>query len=380
MERRKALALTSLLMVLLASFALTAPTSAEYAKNERYLVMGGALDSLTQMGIFPVSHSPFATRAPWLTPGEMALNITYSNSWTSAQYGDIVNLTVPAESYAGVYHEWYDESSDLWFTLSHYMAEDDGYGWIFLDDQKGDVDCYTLHNNTGAYWKSPSPKLGELAASVGSVPSPGPDGVAGTDDDGFGDGTKDPPGSSILILPSKLLCKWASGDDPFGTYYTLFDIAWPVVFTTGTSYGIVDEPASAIDGANATKIGKPVEKLHSGTPWDDPDANVYVSYASCWGMLDVFTPDWGDLDVFYYLTTYNVREDEAIWGDVTMDGVVDSTDDGTFGVAYGAIDEFRGNSPATPEFDARCDFNNDNVVDSTDDGTFGVYWGAILLG
>jgi hypothetical protein len=373
MERRKALALASLLMILLASFALIVPTSAE--QNERLLVMGGTLDACTQLGPFEPTlwDTPFQTREPWLTPGVMEMNVTYSDRWYSETYGYVVNITVHAEDFAGVYHEWYDSTSSLDFNLLNYMKSgEDGYGWIFLDDQKGDVDCYTFHNDTGAYWGPESSLAGDLAASVSSAPSPGPDGVAGTGDDGFGDGTKDPAGSSILILPTYTRCEFWTGS----AWAELFDIKWPIVFTTGTSYGIVKESSSAIDLTESTGEGKPQELLHSGTPWDDPEWNIYITYVSCWGMLNVYTPDYGDLDVFYNIITYNVRDDPAYlrWGDANQNGMVDGLDYGAFGATWGKRDEHFGYTPADTGFDARFDFNDNGMIDGLDYGTFGANW------
>lgn len=55
-------------------------------------------------------------------------------------------------------------------------------------------------------------------------------------------------------------------------------------------------------------------------------------------------------------------------GDINADGIVDSTDNGLFSLAYGSIVGDR-------NYNANCDFNNDGAIDSTDDGAFGIYWG-----
>jgi len=374
-EKRRALALAGLITILLASFALIAPTSAEYPKKEHYLVMGGILDACTQLGPFEPTFwsTPFQTREPWLTPGAMKQNVTFSDRWLSGTYGYLVNITVPAETFVGVYHEWYDDTSDLTFNLLHYMESgEDGYGWIFLDDLKGDVDCYTFHNDTAAYWGPESSLAGDQAAAVGSVPSPGIDGVGGTDDDGFGDGTKDPAGSSILILPSYVRCEYWTGS----AWAELFEIPWPVVLTTATSYGIVKEPNSAINLTDSTEVGKPQEFLHSGTPWDDPGWNAYITYVSCWGMLNIWTPAYGYLDVFYDVNMYTVKDDPAYlrWGDANQNGMLDGLDYGMFGATWGKMDEKFEKQPADPEFDARFDFNNNGMIDGLDYGTFGANW------
>jgi len=363
MESKKAVAIVSLLTVLLAFFALVPPAS--YAKPDirqgRYYIMGGALEACTQLGIFPATFwiTPFQTRPPDLTPLLMTVNVTASDPWfLASNNGWIVNLTIPAAAFVGVYHSWYDNTSELWFNLQHYLPSD-GHGWIFLNGT-GDVDCYTFNNDTGTYWKSPSPKAGQLAALTGNTPDVGPDGVPGTGDDGFGDGTKDPRGSSIVILPSWLRCEWAK--PPFNpTFSELFDIQWPVVFTTGTAYDIVDEPASEIDGANATRSGQPQEFYagldgYAPVAWGTPYCDAYIKYACCWSMLNIFTADYGDLDVMFAITYKLMREDCALPDIMGENEYVTISDIRRAAKAYDQYDESWPSKPtADPLFDAGAD-------------------------
>jgi hypothetical protein len=315
MERKKNWALAGLLIILLASFVLIAPTPVSAQENHHYTLIGGTLEAQTQLFIFPVSISPYATRDSDIKPLVYGNNITFTDPWFyNSTYGHLVNITVPSESFDGVFHEWYDAGSGIWFNLNHTLPQD-GYGWIFLN-QTSDVDCYTFNNNTGSYWGPESPKAGELAALTGNIPDLGSDGIAGTADDGFGDYTADPPGSSILILPSYLRCEfWADGSTD---WELLFEMEWPIMFTTGTAYDIVDEPDSELDNMNYTRTGQPWEFYadldHPGEygiiPWGHGGHNAYVTYAGCWSMLEVYTgPDYQYLDVLYAILYRLVRDD-----------------------------------------------------------------------
>lgn len=58
----------------------------------------------------------------------------------------------------------------------------------------------------------------------------------------------------------------------------------------------------------------------------------------------------------------------TLLGDADGDGVVDSTDLGLLGLAWGS-------TQGQPLYNPNCDFNSDGVVDSTDLGIIGLYWG-----
>jgi hypothetical protein len=332
--------------------------------TSRYFVMGGTLEACTQLGPFPATfwETPFQTRPPDLTPSLLEMNLTFSDPWELNPDEWIVNITVPDDNFVGLYHEWYDTTSGKWFNLQHYMPEGtNGYGWVFLNET-GDVDCYTFNDDTGVYWGPESPESGELAAAAGQLPSNGTDGVAGTADDGFGDGTPDPPGSSIIMLPSWVRCEWA---EPAGSYSLLFDVSWPVVFTTGTAYDIVDEDASQLDGVNATRTGKPWE-FYAGldhpsdqVPWGYGYCNAYATYACCWSMLDLYTADFGDLDVMFAILYKLMREDCVVADIKGENEEVDIFDVRRAAKAYGTFDEsFPDKANADALFDAAADWKD----------------------
>jgi len=331
--------------------------------TSKYFVMGGTLEACTQLGSFPATFwvTPFQTRPPDLTPLLLEMNLTFSDPWELNPDEWIVNITVPDDSFVGLYHEWFDTASGKWFNLQHYMPEGtNGYGWVFLNDT-GDVDCYTFNDDTGVYWGPESSESGELVAATGQLPSNGTDGVAGTGDDGFGDGTPDPPGSSIIILPSWMRWEWA---EPAGSYSVLFDVSWPIVFTTGTAYDIVDESASELDGVNATRTGKPWEFYagldHPGdqVSWGYGYCNAYATYACCWSMLNVYTADFGDLDVMFAILYKLMREDVAL-PDISGDNEQISISDVRRAArAYDQYDERFGKAAADENFDAAADVKN----------------------
>ena len=57
-------------------------------------------------------------------------------------------------------------------------------------------------------------------------------------------------------------------------------------------------------------------------------------------------------------------------GDINCDGVVNSTDFGILGVAWGS-------TIGEPNYIPEADINGNGVVDSTDLGILGVHWGEI---
>lgn len=341
-------------------------------QEHRYWVMGG----ITTTCGHRIAYSPwwwdvpFHTREPYLTPNLMSYNIAFSDP---DPVTGVVYLTVPAETYVGLEHVWYDDLGlfgyPFWVWLRFTITMDaDGYGWLFTgegtDPILGDVDYNTFSNNSGVYW-SPD---GEPAASISALPSSGPDCIAGTDDDGFGDETLDPVGSSILFLNTVVNCEWWDADNE--VWAPLYEVTWPQVMTTGTAYNIVDEPTSVINGANSTQTGQPWEFLagldHPGwkVDYDHPQWNAYVTYACVWSVLEIET-SLGPLDMLYVVVERLVREDCVI-ADISGDEKVTITDQVIASLAFGAEDEWLGGDgiPGTPDdkqvaddnYDARPDF------------------------
>jgi len=344
MEKKKAVAAASLSMFLLSSFALVVPMPPASASSvtHRYWVMGGMTCSISDLVSIPNVTlgdwtTPYHTRPPYLAPLVGQLDITFSDPWTLPGYGMIVNLTALHETYVGLQHVWYDETTITWYRLT-LTLEEDGYGWIFLN-ATGDVDCYTFNNCTGVYWKQPSLKAGEKAADTGALPSSGPDGVAGTADDGFGSGTNDPAGSSIFMLPGRMSVDcWIAS-----RWILLFTSPWPQVFTTGTAYDIVDTPGRRIDGRWNSTEGEPCEFLagedHPGwqVNYGDPKWNAYGTYACVWSALNVST-SLGPLDVIFQAKQRLVREDVLI-ADVNGDEVCNIVDIVIAALAFDSRDE-----------------------------------------
>jgi len=412
MERKKALALVGMLMILLASFALVGPippASAAIVENRRYCVMpidrkipGNIVvrDSLNEA---PIEQGIWNFTVP---PLSSYLNITFSNKWEKPGYGWIVNLTVPATSYVGISYMFYDLSINFWFRLSTSMSTN-GYGWIFLNGSYGDVDCHTVCNNTAAYWRSPSPKAGQLAAPKGQLPSPGSDGVAGTADDGFGDNKTDPAGSSILILPTTMTAYSHNGTD----WAPLFTFTWPQIFTTGNASTTVNQPGwykgqppgggSAVHGSNLTEKGQPWE-FYAGLDnpqykvgYGHPKWNAYVTYVCAWSLLDIPTL-MGAYDGCFAITERMVRTDCVI-GDVDGNELVDSMDIlvaalafGSTGMNFGpdgipyspkAVNPIYGDDKILqdPNFDSRGDLSDDRwLIDSMDILVMGLDFGSEL--
>lgn len=262
---------------------------------------------------------------PSLPPQKWSFNITFSPSWNLPGVGDIVNLTVPQTTFQST--PGYEYESELGGWLNHTTTlQVDGYGWLFLG-ATGDVDCYTSNNSTGAYWVSPSPMAGTMAADPGQFPSPGSDGVAGTSDDGFGDGANDIRGSSILYMKTTVATDYAT----FGTGWNwepLFTYDMIQVWTTAVAYDIVTE--DALNGVWAKFEGHAWEFFSGddpgGTtvPYDHPKWNAYVTYAMSWSQHDIFTGlDY--LDLLMAEKRKLVRFDCAI-ADITCDEVCNIID------------------------------------------------------
>ena len=378
MVRKTVMAVAALSMILLASFTLFAPASPTPSPETLYVVMGGTVTSSTQLGTFPPAFwtIPFASRPPDLSPTSGQQEITFSDP--DPETG-VVDLAVPAASYVGLTHAFYDPGSNLWYKIEITM-DADGYGWLFTGTGTtpvlGDVDSYSYGDNNGVYWGPESSFADQKAADPGELPDPGPDGVAGTDDDGLGDGTTDPAGSSVLYLPTTLHTLYWDGT----TWRELFSAPWPQTLTTGTSYHIVIEPASEIDGVDSTAEGEPWEFLagldHEGqdVDWDHPSWNAYVTYACSWSVLDVSTA-LGDLDVVFKTVEKKVREDLVI-ADINCDETVDIFDVVTCAKAFGTGDEGPGpdglcdtddDKPVADEgFDGKADIKPDGLIDIFD--------------
>ena len=407
MEKKKVVAVANLLMVLLASFALVTQVSPQQDPEEhRYVIMGGEMHVAVHLvGTVPDWWGlPFPTRSHYLTSMLMGQNITFSDP---DPITGVVNLTVPVDSYVGVVHTYWDYELEVWLRFRVSMGTD-GYGWVFTGNGTspilGDVDCYTFNNDTGVYWDAPGDPYGfngTLAALTGELPDPGPDGVAGTSDDGFGDGTPDPVGSSILCLNTTLFVELHDGT----AWNTLFEAPWPQVMTTAVAYDIINEPASVINGANSTEVGEPWEFLagldhpgkdkipHTGdedeyeVPYGHAKWNAYVTYACVWSALNVDTI-MGDLDIIWQILEKKVREDCVI-GDVNCDEKVNIKDIGVCGKAFGARDEGIGPDGipwtdddmevADPNFDARGDLIKPRAkINIKDIGRIGKDFGAKL--
>jgi len=405
MDRKKASALVSLWMILLASYALVAPIPQALAEfPPRYWVMSipkrtsgtppaplGNVVVMDSVDENPIEYGIWNFSIP---PLSSSMNITFSSNWTLAGYGQIVNMTVPAASYVGITYMFKSDVPPLWFRFVTSMVAD-GHGWIFLNDT-GDVDCHTWSNNTAAYWRSPSPSPNTKAANHGSLPSPGDDGVAGTDDDGFGDGTPDPPGSSILMLPVVMSAEYHNGTiipTPETGWDTMFTMTWPQVFTTGNASTLVIEPdgggpgglLSQIDGANQSYVGQPWEYYagldHPGKDGDPHTGdeeeyevsygnaywNAYVTYVCAWSLLDTYT-SLGWYDNCFTITEKLVRDDCAI-GDVNCDEKANIKDIGRIAVAFGATDSGFGDDgkPYTGDDKISADSNYDGGADLKDE-------------
>ena len=393
MKRKKTLTLASLLTILLAFITLIPLASSNPGSEEhKYIVMYGYAKGCSDLVAQPATvdwKTPFQTRDPWFMPLSSEQNINFSDHWTLPGYGMIVNLTVPAATYIGLTHAWYDAPSVTWYRLV-VTLEEDGYGWIFLNASMGDVDCYTYNTDDGSYWHTPtgmsttghdshaipappgaSPLTGQKAANTGALPDVGADGVGGTADDGFGNGTADPRGSSILLIPSKMHVDFWDG----GAWTLLFEGPWPQVFTTEWAYDIVDEdpPDNELDGWNSTEQGDPWE-FYAGldhpeydpVPYGHPKWNAYVTYACAWSVIDQDTA-LGELDVIFEIVEKKVREDCVI-ADINCDEQVDIVDIVIAALAFGSQDEGPGadGTPGTPDDKPVADPNYDARGDVSD--------------
>lgn len=265
-----------------------------------------------------------------------------------------------------------------------------GYGVIHIGDPwngthgcRGDVDAITFNNYTGIYWGSnpytmqTSPRAGQLALDPWNplvTMDVGPDLIAGTLDDGFGDGIPDPPGSSIVYLYFRLYVDYWNG-----TAWATLPGFTPIslLMTTGVAYDAVNQPGSLIDGVDYMMVGHPWEFTASNpTLWSDtfkdPKANVWVTYAS---VSSILMAPFGGLDILYGLWEKKVREDVVI-ADISCDQKVTITDIVIGATAFGAEDEGLGRDGipftaddkfvADPNYDARADMNGDGIINIVD--------------
>jgi hypothetical protein len=356
-----------------------------------YKVVGGILTSSTQMGHpdgvsppqYPPSYwdipfGPPRNASPYLTPGVLGFDITFG----SPDGNGVVPLTVPAASYQGFWHVFWNTETDTYFNLS-IKCENDGFGWLFTL-ANADVDVITYNNDTAMYWM---PGYGNQPDQPILPPSIGGDGLAGTSDDGFGDGDLDPVGSSILWLNLTLYVDaWNPGTT---MWEPLFNSTWPALMTTETTSDDVKESNSYLDGASTgTLEGKPWEYIHSGEPWVNDKSNVYAEYVTTGSVLNIPVSFLGvnlHLDVLFKWSQVILRTDCEVttpayppgtqtgWQWLIGDGDLDNSPlkidyNDLFGLAdtYGAVDEKFGKPVADANFDARFDFNYNNKVDFED--------------
>jgi len=365
---------------------------------------------------------PFGTRLPWLTPYVGAENLTFSAP--DPQTG-IIYMTAPAEGFVDpLDHKYWSPRFEMYFWIKMIMPQD-GYGWLFTglgtDPVLGDVDILTYGIGAAPYFTGSDPSNGvcwqnattnqgsnfpdQLAAYRGGFPDIGPDLVPGTADDGFGDGTPDPAGSSVLFLPTKLLVQFDMTGA--GNWKPLFLSPFPMILTTETAFSFINEPTSLIHGCPLNSVNDPNNQPPSpiavnphggpitGQPWpgpwpkDAPESISFVKYVNSWSILEIVTA-LGFLDTNYETTEWKIIENCPVttpayppgtqtgytWmkgdGDLTNSpGKVDYND--LFGLAdaYGSNDEkwvsgVTPGPPADPNYDARFDFDGTSKVDFND--------------
>jgi len=408
-------------------FGITYPPHQEH----HYPTYGGSTTSCGQLGAGDAWHRhywmadagvPWGSRAPWLTPFVGAENLTFSDP--DPQTG-IIYLGAPAAAFVDpLDHQYYSPRFGFYFWVMMIMPQD-GYGWLFTgegsDPVLADVDIFTYDHGPAPYFLGSDPSNGvswqnattnpgskfpdQLAAYRGGFPDIGPDLVPGTPDDGFGDGTPDPAGSSVLYLPTKLVVMYdvaATGD-----WQPLFVAPFPLVLTTETAFDFVNEPTSKIHGCPIDSVNDPNNQPPSpiavnphggpvtGQPWpgpwpkDPPKSICWVKYVCSWSIMKIVTA-LGFLDVSYDNQEWKIIEDCPVitpayppgsqtgydWmiGDGDQEnspGKVDYND--LFGLAdaYGANDEkweylVLPGPPADENYDARFDFNYNKRIDFED--------------
>jgi len=319
------------------------------------------------------SGCPFATRAPYLTPTAMWLNITFGDRDLVT---GIVNLKVPRDSYKGLNHVFFSADFNLYFKVETvWTSSDNGVGWLFtgqgINPILGDVDIFTFSNKTGTYFLGPDRLPGtsdDVFISSATVPPDltvltGHDGIPGTGDDNFGDGTQDSAGSSVLYLPVTLRVSFWDGS----SWVLLFESPWPQIFVTGSARNSVVEPNSLINGTANSEKGAPWGFVNIGWPWGDPKSNAFVRYVCAYSVLNVSTV-MGPLDVHYIVDEYLVKEDyvQKLLADIDGNLKVEIKDVAIVSKAFGGVDEGFGNPVASPNFSARADVNADSKNDIKD--------------
>lgn len=346
MKRRIDFAFVSLLLLMVIStFSLRMKPAATYPDPESWLyykMMGVQTSNTGLDGLIQVTSFREKSRTPFVP----AWDTVFSDPWP-LEDGWVLNLTIPHETFVTVEDYYYEETpiGGQWVKYVETM-EEDGYGWLFLNDT-GDVDYYTYSNNAGSYWLSPSSQEGALAAEPLGYPFPGPDGVAGTADDGFGDGVNDPPGSSILYMKTIVTAYIATTSE----WTRFFTASWLNVWTTGVAYNEVNEPSgSPINGMTGSEEGQPWEFLagldHSGAgPVSEshPSWNGYVTYASAWSQHNIeiepgsFPIPMGPMDLQVMQTLKFFRDDLKI-ADIDCNEKVDIRDITIVAMAFGCRD------------------------------------------
>jgi len=361
----------------------------EYYGMESFLVSSTELAGTATIG----RPSPGSTNSP-------SWNITFGaprklDPNNASSY--IVDITVPHVSYRTSPSYMFEAPID-WVNETTSMLVD-GYGWIFLNDSYGDVDLYTSNNNTGSYWISPSPKAGTKAADPGQFPYLGADGVAGTADDGFGNGTKDPAGSSVLFMKTSVNSSYANAGTSW-KFVPFFSYNWIGVWTTGVAYDIVTESTSLLKGNSTKAVGAPWEFIAGMDPdhpqykvkYGHPKWNAYVTYAQAWSQHNIYTQFLGGtyLDLLIGETQRLVRKDCVI---VDVDGneLVDSMDILVAALAFGSENAHIHGAPdagppggddkitSDPNWNPRGDASDERgIIDSMDVLVMGLDFGSEL--
>jgi len=342
-----------------------------------YSVMNGWLNSGGQLDGLPPWNTttswrlgdgvPFATRAPYVMPLHDGQTITFTQR---DPITGIVLLGVPLEGFVSLDHMWYSSDQGTWFR-ARILLEEQGCGWIYTGVGKqpilGSVDLKTYNNYQGVYTFGPDNTPGTaddelLAGTVGTGSAGagppigpclqllrGPDNIPGTGDDPIGRGDTsgpNPPGSSILYLPTTMYVTFWNDAPGAKRWDPLFQSPWPQLFTTGTSSDTVIEPVSSINGQSVTRTGKPweffagIEHPASKVPWKNPKCNVYVTYVACWSVLHTATP-LGNVDVIFEVEETKVRDDDLI-ADINADEVCNIVDIVIAALAFDTQDEWIG--------------------------------------
>jgi hypothetical protein len=437
MKKKIALTFAGLLLMMIASFApITNAAWHPYpnVQQDTYIVTAGETWAKVALDYGPVqlepSLTPFATRAPYLTPQVQWQDINFSVAIdpTGGMLPGpaLVFLTVPWQSVKSLEHVYF--SGTLGYTKVKLLPipGSDGMGWLYLLPGIADVDMHVvntfmLNPMPGPYNVTNPPEIpivlwaATLApASVPGTgnafypfPDPGADTLpgfcpmgAGTQDDGFGDGVPDPAGSSVLFLPMQL-----SVENWNGTAWN-FAFGGPFILpmTTGVASDmVVPGPTSTkLDNETVMYAGAPWEDVHTTLQWGANENKKFVTYAYAWSFIKYYLTDGPPivkLNLIYGGYEKKVKDMHVI-NDISCDGQVDITDVVIAALSFGARDEgspaYAGYDPtgkgppankwpgpypsympspwlveAEPNiagntFDARADLNNDGLIDIAD--------------